>query len=80
MWTPSPEQIITAEQRNTETLNSAWASLRTERDARLNRCDYTQVSDWPGDPAPWQAYRQALRDLPENTIDPFNPEWPNEPS
>lgn len=79
MWTPDPADIITAEQRATEALNAAWGSLREERDARLTRSDYSQLPDFPGDPLPWQAYRQALRDLPQNTNDPMNPEWPNEP-
>ena len=28
----------------------------------------------------WKTYRQALRDLPSNTTDPFNPTWPTKPS
>jgi len=28
----------------------------------------------------WLAYRQALRDLPAVTSDPFNPTWPEAPS
>ena len=27
----------------------------------------------------WTNYRQALRDLPENTADPKNPSWPEKP-
>lgn len=75
MWTPSPEQIITAEQR----LDAAWQALRTERDARLARTDWTQVVDAPVDAAAWAVYRQALRDLPQNTTDPNEPQWPEEP-
>lgn len=28
----------------------------------------------------WKDYRQALRDLPQNTVDPYNPVWPTPPS
>ena len=78
-WTPDPSIIITAEQRAAEALDAAWTALRTERDARLAQTDWTQVSDAPVDAAPWAAYRQALRDLPENTTDPNEPPWPEEP-
>ena len=27
----------------------------------------------------WETYRQQLRDLPDNTKDFFNPEWPIKP-
>lgn len=68
----TPEQI---EER-------AWVSLRAERDARLAACDWTQLPDV--DPSPsaesWTSYRQLLRDLPENTTDPYEPEWPTEPA
>lgn len=58
----------------------AWASLRAERDARLSATDFRVVADAPWDKAPWLAYRQALRDLPENTTDPLAPTWPMEPA
>lgn len=58
-----------------------WESLRRERNARLFESDWTQVADAPPDTKQgYRAYRQALRDLPENTDDPFNPVWPDEPS
>jgi hypothetical protein len=30
-------------------------------------------------PQVWMDYRQALRDLPANTVDPANPVWPVKP-
>lgn len=75
MWTPDPSQIITSEDR----LNEAWSALRSERDVRIAATDWTQLPDAPCDPLLWQEYRQALRDLPANTTDPHNPEWPDEP-
>ena len=56
-----------------------WASIRAQRDALLAACDYTQVADAPGDTAAWATYRQALRDLPANTVDVTNITWPTEP-
>ena len=58
----------------------AWANLRSTRNAKLSDTDWTQVADAPVDQAAWAAYRQALRDLPANTVDPFNPVWPVEPA
>ena len=63
-----------------ERLEAAWNNLRAQRNRLLSSCDWTQVPDAPVDQAAWAAYRQALRDLPDNTIDPFNPVWPQQPA
>lgn len=60
-------------------INAAWGRLRSLRDQILQSCDWTQVPDAPVDQAAWAAYRQALRDLPGNTVDPENPNWPQPP-
>lgn len=57
----------------------AWKNLRSRRNAYLTQSDWTQVVDAPVDQAAWAQYRQALRALPENTVDPFNPQWPERP-
>lgn len=49
---------------------------RSERNARLRVCDWTQMADAPLSEAQrsaWAAYRQSLRDLPEA------PDWPRTP-
>lgn len=61
-------------------LVEAWIVLRNQRNARLASCDWTVLSDTPTSTAAWKTYRQALRDLPANTTDPFNPVWPTPPS
>jgi len=56
--------------------------LRFMRDDLLLKSDWTQVADAPVDKEAWQAYRQALRDLPSNydTITNINDvEWPVPP-
>jgi len=56
-----------------------WEALRSERNNRLSVTDWTQVADAPVNQSAWATYRQALRDLPANTTDPFNPVWPVKP-
>lgn len=83
MWTPDPSQIITAQQRESEALESAWAALRADRDKRIAASDWVILRNLEtSDPVPqaWLDYRQALRDLPENTDDPASPIWPEAPS
>lgn len=71
---PIPQEEI--EQAEIE---RAWENLRSRRNIKLARCDWTQVPDAPVDHVAWAAYRQALRDLPDNTIDPHDPQWPSPP-
>lgn len=59
--------------------DSCWANLRRERDSFLSECDWTQMPDAPVDKAAWAEYRQKLRDLPQNTTDPTNVDWPEKP-
>lgn len=58
---------------------ASWDIVRQERNRRLAASDWTQVPDAPVDQSAWAAYRQALRDLPANTTDPRNPNWPVKP-
>ena len=57
--------------------------LRSERDLKLAETDWvvTKASETGvAESDAWKTYRQALRDLPSNTSDPFNPTWPTKPS
>jgi hypothetical protein len=58
---------------------AAWVQLRAERSRRLFASDWTQVADAPVDHQAWAEYRQALRDLPDNTEDPRHVVWPVAP-
>ena len=53
-------------------------ALRTRRNQLLAETDYLALSDQTMT-AEMQAYRQALRDLPANTVDPANPVFPTKP-
>ena len=69
-----------------EYINSStflWMKLRSERDNLLLSSDFTQLGDIglsESKKTEWINYRQALRDLPANTSDPANPNWPTKPS
>ena len=63
----------------------AWNSLRQDRNRLLADSDaYVLPDRWAvytvEQQAAWSTYRQELRDLPENTTDPFNPVWPIAPT
>ncbi len=55
--------------------------LRHERGLFLMRSDHTQLPDAPPaiDRAAWAAYRQALRDLPQQAGFPWQVTWPTPP-
>ena len=53
------------------------------KDNLLLSSDFTQLGDIglsDSKKAEWITYRKALRDLPANTSDPANPNWPTKPS
>jgi hypothetical protein len=58
------------------------AQVRRERNTKLTECDWTQLNDTPLDNAAkiqWTAYRQALRDVPDQAGFPFDVNWPSVP-
>lgn len=63
-----------------ESKGVALMQLRMKRDRLLSSCDWTQAPDAPVDRSAWAVYRQSLRDLPSNTIDPRSPVWPTPPA
>jgi len=53
--------------------------IRKVRDRLLKDTDWTQLPDAPADSLNWESYRQALRDLTQQTGFPSNVEWPVSP-
>lgn len=56
--------------------------LREYRNLLLSKSDWTQLPDvslTDQQKVSWAAYRQKLRDVPQNTIDVKNPVWPAKP-
>ena len=64
---------------NQEQLDTYWRYLRQERNNRLAEVDWTQLADVTENKAAWAVYRQTLRNLPANTKNPAEPQWPQKP-
>lgn len=57
--------------------------VRMRRNSMISRTDFYVQPDYPSDPAGLKAvkaYRQALRDIPEQSGFPKNVQWPAMPS
>jgi hypothetical protein len=61
----------------------ASSEARIARDSALRACDWTVGIDAPltaNQVAAWKAYRQALRDVPEQAGFPSSIDWPATPA
>jgi hypothetical protein len=59
-----------------------WIVVRGKRLLKLSASDWSVLPDVPLDPsvlAEWETYRQALRDVTDQS-DPFNIVWPTPPA
>jgi len=64
--------------------DNAWADLRSTRDQLLSQTDFMMTTDFYASMTSQEqtdvtTYRQELRDLPDDTVDPENPTWPTKP-
>ena len=74
--------VIEDEEKLEKLINEEWTKLRAERNRRLSLTDWTMLIDAPistEEKKTYIIYRQALRDIPQQTSDPFHPEWPMQP-
>ena len=61
----------------------AWKAVRVDRNVRLAGSDWTALGDHQlseVEEAAWWAYRQSLRDVPQDHADPTDITWPEPPS
>lgn len=55
--------------------------VRSKRDSLLKKTDWTQLPDVPEETKLlWAEYRQALRDVPEQSGFPYEVIWPTSPN
>ena len=59
--------------------NDQANNIRAERNQRLSACDWTQLPDAPVDVQAWAAYRQELRNVPDQSGFPWSVTWPEQP-
>lgn len=74
-----PEVAIAAEEAY-RIYEEMARQVRFKRSRLLVKSDWTQAADAPVDAAVWAAYRQALRDIPQQPGFPHNVEWPEVPA
>ena len=55
------------------------AQVRSERNTKLAASDWTQLADSTANKAAWATYRQALRDVTEQSGFPWTIDWPTQP-
>lgn len=76
-------EIVASATVDTAAKTTALAdAARTQRDGLLAASDWTQLADTALDDTAkvlWQSYRQALRDVPQQTAFPDTVEWPSPP-
>jgi len=63
-------------------LELRWDVVRNRRNKLLVQCDWTQLADCPldaGQKAAWSAYRQELRNVPQQGVEPEQVVWPTLP-
>ena len=76
---PLTEQEIAALEALKPTQDELKVYARNERNRRLAETDWMALSDMTLTPE-WAAYRQALRDVPQEEGFPENVTWPPEPT
>lgn len=68
------------EPKNPVPEEDVWARLRNLRDELLTNSDFRMLPDVVNDKDAWATYRDALRDLPQNTDNPRQAIWPTPPT
>ena len=87
--TPTPKPPKPSESHFWNDADNSWqldlealsAAVRRERDRRLAESDWTQLPDVPQPTKDsWAAYRQALRNVPQQAGFPQSIDWPTPPA
>lgn len=81
-WVYIVRVVALTEEEITAWKDSAWSNTRTTRNELIAKTDWTQIPDVnTPDKVEWAAYRQALRDITSQDIDPRveSVVWPTDP-
>lgn len=76
----SSDEIKEQEQNREKYIARLPTIVREERNLLLSATDWTQLFDVPQTVRDkWASYRQALRDVPQQSGFPTNVQWPTKP-
>lgn len=78
-WVAAAAEPAVVEMAPVEDIVGAAADARSQRNALLTACDWTQIADAPVDKEAWATYRQALRDITTQDGFPLSIDWPVAP-
>jgi hypothetical protein len=78
-WVQTWKIVAAGEQEIVERTNQQGDLVRSERNAKLSACDWTQLPDAPVNKDAWAEYRQNLRDVTQQAGFPWNVVWPQPP-
>jgi len=73
------EQDVMIKEENKRRKEEEWRVFRLKRNKKLAASDKFLLPDVESDKKAWTDYRKALRDLPDNILDPKAPAWPEPP-
>ena len=78
VWNVTDASTEEIEKRTEEQANN----VRADRDRKLTETDWVVIKSLETNmpmPSVWQSYRQALRDLPQQSGFPWDVQWPEQP-
>jgi hypothetical protein len=79
-WVQNYVVVSLSESEITQRTEASAKSARKKRNGLLTASDWTQVVDSPVNTTAWATYRQALRDVPNQSGFPSNITWPTPPT
>jgi hypothetical protein len=81
-WAQELVQVQISDQHYQSNVSLQAQAVKADRTRMLTDCDWTQMPDVNlsnTSKAAWAAFRQALRDIPNQSGFPFNVTWPSPP-
>jgi hypothetical protein len=79
-WVQTWNIVDISEWEREERISQQWDNVRELRNTLLNQSDWTQLEDVILDnKMEWRAYRESLRNITEQSDNPFDIVWPTKP-
>jgi hypothetical protein len=78
-WTQQFELVDATQETIAQRTAAQTKSVRAERNTKLAASDWTQLADSTANKTAWATYRQALRDVTQQSGFPWTIEWPETP-